>query len=162
MVEKNIAFEAVTSDSETGQFSPQKIYIKGVTFESSDSPDIFNEKWEPAVDVNLNSTAKPMENHLYEVVLSVTVTVTIKERMAYLIKTHQAGIFRINGFSDKIVNRMISTICPNILFPFARESVADLISRGGFPQLLLAPVNFELLYQHQQNVAGSTKLKTKH
>ncbi len=78
--------------------------------------------------------------------MAVTVTVSFEEKTVYLVEIHQAGIFHIEGFPDEILNRMLATVCPNILFPFAREFVADLIMRGGFPQLLLAPVNFEALY----------------
>ena len=116
--------------------------------------------------MNLSSEAKPIGDKLYEVILTVTVTVTMEEKTAYLVEAHQAGIFHIDGFSEEIIERMVATVCPNILFPFAREHVADLITRGGFPQLLLAPVNFEALYQQQQmqgqNAATSTDAETKH
>lgn len=148
-------------ETETGQFGLQKIYVKNVVFETSCSPEIFDERSKPTVDMNLHSTAKSMENNLYEVILSVTVTTTIKEKTAYRVNAHQAGIFHIDGFHTQTVNRMVATVCPNILFPFAREHIADLTTRGGFPQILLAPVNFEMLYQ--QNTAISTApMATKH
>jgi len=117
--------------------------------------------------MNIASEAKPIDEKLYEVVLTVTVTVTMEEKTAYLVEAHQAGIFHIDGFPKEIIDRMVATICPNILFPFARELVADLVTRGGFPQLLLAPVNFEALYQQeqrhqQQNVVAPTEAETKH
>ena len=114
--------------------------------------------------MNLSSEAKSLGEKLYEVVLTVTVTVTMGEKTAYLVEAHQAGIFHIEGFPEEIVERMVATVCPNILFPFAREHVADLITRGGFPQLLLAPVNFEALYQQQQmqEQNASVETETKH
>ena len=164
MAEKDISVEAGDEVVKQGEFAPQKIYIKDLSFETPHSPDIFTEEWKPAVNMNLSSEAKPIGEKLYEVVLTVTVTVTVEEKTAYLVEAHQAGIFHIDGFSEEIIGRMVATVCPNILFPFAREHVADLIARGGFPQLLLAPVNFDALYQqqqmHEQKLA--TKTETKH
>ncbi len=157
MAEEDIGAEEALS----GQFSPQKIYVKDLSFETPNSPDIFKEEWSPGVNMNLSSDANPIDDKLYEVVLTVTVTVTMGEKTAYLVEACQAGIFHIDGFPEEIIARMVATICPNILFPFARELVSDLVTRGGFPQLLLAPVNFEALYQ-QQNPALSAEVETKH
>lgn len=167
MAEEKLGTEAGSEETKTGQFAPQKIYIKDLSFETPHSPKIFTEEWNPAVNMNIASEAKPIDEKLYEVVLTITVTVTMEEKTAYLVEAHQAGIFHIDGFPEEIIDRMVATICPNILFPFARELVADLVTRGGFPQLLLAPVNFEALYQqeqrHQQkNVAAPTEAETKH
>ena len=100
--------------------------------------------------------------------LAVTVTVTIGEKTAYLVEVHIGGIFHIKGFQQNVIERMAATVCPNILFPFAREVVSDLVTRGGFPQLLLAPVNFEVLYAQQKQqsekreLEKSTEAETKH
>jgi len=160
--------ETSVKDAGSGQFAPQKIYIKDLSFETPHSPEIFTEiftgEWNPAVNMNLSSEGKPIGEKLYEIVLTITVTVTMEEKTAYLVEAHQAGIFHIDGFSEEIIARMIATICPNILFPFAREHIADLVTRGGVPQLLLAPVNFDALYQQhqQQNSTPSTESETKH
>ena len=161
MAEEELSTEAGSEETKTGQFAPQKIYIKDLSFETPHSPEIFTEEWNPAVNMNIASEAKLIDEKLYEVVLTVTVTVTMEEKTAYLVEAHQAGVFHIDGFPEEIIARMVATICPNILFPFARELVADLVTRGGFPQLLLAPVNFEALYQ-QQNASPPTEVETKH
>ncbi len=166
MAEEDTNTESGAEEVKQGEFAPQKIYIKDLSFETPHSPEIFTEEWKPAVNMNLGSEARPLGDKLYEVVLTVTVTVTMEEKTAYLVEAHQAGIFHIDGFPEEIIGRMVATVCPNILFPFAREHVADLITRGGFPQLLLAPVNFEALYQQQQmqeqGSAASAETETKH
>jgi len=166
MAEEDTNIEAGTDEVKQGEFAPQKIYIKDLSFETPNSPEIFTEDWKPTVNMNLSSEARPLGEKLYEVVLTVTVTVTMEEKTAYLVEAQQAGIFHIDGFPEDIVGRMVATVCPNILFPFAREHVADLITRGGFPQLLLAPVNFEALYQQQQmqeqSQATPAETETKH
>ena len=134
------------------QFAIQKIYTKDLSFETPNSPKIFMEKWEPVVDFNLSTRVETLENNLFEVVLATTITVKINNATAYLVEVNQAGIFMISGFSDQELGPMIGSFCPNILFPYAREVVSDLVAKGGFPQLLLAPVNFDALYaQHLQN-----------
>jgi len=166
MAEEEPSTEAGAEETKSGQFAPQKIYIKDLSFETPHSPEIFTEEWNPTVNMNITSEAKLIDEKLYEVVLTITVTVTIKEKTAYLVEAQQAGIFHIDGFPEEVIARMVATICPNILFPFARELVADLVTRGGFPQLLLAPVNFDVLYQQQQdqqqNAVSSAEAETKH
>ena len=133
------------------QFSIQKIYTKDMSFETPNSPQIFTEQWEPSVDFNLGSNVQPLENGLYEVALAVTITVKSGEKIAYLVEVNQAGIFTLAGFSDEEMGPMVGSFCPNILFPYAIEAITDLVTKGGFPQLLLAPVNFDALYaQHIQ------------
>ena len=135
------------------QFSIQKIYTKDLSFETPNAPKIFREKWEPAVDFNLATHADKLDADVFEVVLTVTITVKSTDMVAYLVEVKQAGIFTIENFSDPELNAMLGSFCPNILFPYAREVVSDLVSKGGFPQLLLAPVNFDALYnQHLQEL----------
>jgi preprotein translocase subunit SecB len=136
---------------EEKQFSIQKIFTKDISFETPNSPKIFTEKWEPTVDFNLGTNVDPLDDGLFEVSLSVTVTVKCKDTTAYLVEVTQSGIFSLAGFSDEEMGPMVGSFCPNILFPYAREVVSDIVAKGGFPQLLLAPVNFDALYsQHQQ------------
>jgi preprotein translocase subunit SecB len=140
------------------QFAIQKIYTKDMSFETPNSPKIFTENWEPSVEFNLGSHVEPLENNFFEIVLTLTITAKHKDTVAYLVEVNQAGIFSLGGFSEQEMGHMVGSFCPNILFPYAREAVSDLIIRGGFPQLLLAPVNFDALYaQHLQQVAPSSE-----
>ena len=135
------------------QFSIQKIYTKDISFETPNSPKIFTEKWEPKVDFNLGTSVQPLDKPLYEITLTITVTVKCGETTAYLVEVCQAGIYSLAGFTDEEMGPMVGSFCPNILFPYAREVVSDLVAKGGFPQLLLAPVNFDALYaQHLQQL----------
>jgi preprotein translocase subunit SecB len=142
------------------QFSIQKIYTKDLSFETPNSPKAFTLKWEPAVDFNLGTHVETLENSLYEVILTVTITVKSADTTAYLVEVKQAGIFSLGGFTEQELGPMLGSFCPNILFPYARETVSDIVARGGFPQMLLAPVNFDALYaQHLQQgqQAGSSE-----
>lgn len=131
------------------QFSIEKVYVKDLSFETPNSPQIFQKKWEPVVNMDLANATTSLSEDFYEVVLSVTVTVSFEKDTVYLVEVQQAGIFKILNVPDNMLNRMLNTICPNILFPFVREVISDLVSKGGFPQLLLAPVNFDALFQQQ-------------
>ncbi len=135
------------------QFSIQKVYTKDLSFETPNAPKIFREKWEPVVDFNLGTKVDKLENTIYEVTLTVTITVKSGDQNAYLVEVNQAGVFTLENFTEQELGPMLGSFCPNILFPYAREVVSDLITKGGFPQLLLAPVNFDALYgQHQQQM----------
>ena len=135
------------------QFSIQKIYTKDLSFETPSSPKIFTEKWDPTVDLNLSSQIQPLESSLFEVALTITITVKSIDTIAYLVEVSQAGIFTLSGFTEEEMGPMLGSFCPNILFPYAREAVSDLVAKGGFPQLLLAPVNFDALYAQQLQYA---------
>ncbi|RLA08528.1 MAG: protein-export chaperone SecB [Gammaproteobacteria bacterium] len=133
-------------------FSIQKIYVKDVSFESPDSPEIFKfTKWDPEIELNLNNAHSKIDDNMYEAVLTVTATVKHEDKVAYLIEVQQAGIFALVGFNENDQKYLLGSQCMNILFPYAREAISDLSSRGGFPPLILAPVNFDALYQqHMQ------------
>jgi preprotein translocase subunit SecB len=136
------------------QFALQKIYLKDISFETPNSPEIFTEEWKPEVNVELATAGKPLTDEVMEVVLSVTVTAKLNDKTAYLAEVHQAGVFTMLGFNADELAHMQGSYCPNLLFPYAREAISDLIGKGGFPQLLLAPVNFDaLLAQHRQQQA---------
>jgi preprotein translocase subunit SecB len=140
------------------QFAIQRIYTKDISFETPNSPTIFTEKWEPQVNVDLNSSGTKLAEGVFEVVLALTVTAKLGEKTAYLAEVQQAGVFGMEGFSDQDLGGMLHSFCPNILFPYAREVVSDLVSKGSFPQLLLAPINFDALYaQHLQQQAQSAE-----
>lgn len=138
----------------------QKIYVKDISFEAPNTPDIFRVEWNPEVSLELNTNAQRLEEGVFEVVLSLTVTVKNADQTAFLTEVQQAGIFTLSGFDSPTLNAMLGSYCPNILFPYARETVSDTVTRGGFPQLLLTPVNFDALYaqhveQSKQQKAGS-------
>lgn len=136
---------------EDKQFAIQRIFTKDVSFETPNSPQIFTEQWEPEVEFNLASNAQPLQDNFYEVALTITVTVKVKDKTAYLTEVTQAGIFLLTGFADEEMGPMLGSYCPNVLFPYSREAVSDLVTKGGFPPMLLAPVNFDALYaQHVQ------------
>lgn len=147
-----------TINPEQQQFAMQKIYIKDVSFETPNTPDVFTQEWKPDVNVQLDTSGKHIAPDVHEVVLGITVTVKIGDKVAYLVEIHQAGIFTIKGFGDSDRSAMLGSYCPNVLFPFAREVISDLVTKGGFPQLLLAPVNFDAIYQeHLQRASAQTE-----
>ena len=140
-------------DKPAQQFAIQKVYMKDMSFETPNSPTIFTSEWKPEINLQLTSDAKPVSNGVFEVVLSVTVTAKLADKTAYLAEVQQAGIFTVNGFEEAQQGPMLGAFCPNVLYPFAREAVADLIGKGGFPPVYLAPVNFDALYaQKMQEV----------
>ena len=134
------------------QFTIQKVYVKDISFEAPNSPQMFLEKWEPDVSLQLSNTATVLNGNTHEVVLSLTVTAKVKDKTAYLVEVQQAGIFDIAGYDQAQLAAVIGSYCPHVLFPYAREAISDLVGRGGFPQLLLAPLNFDALYrQHLES-----------
>lgn len=147
--------EGSQQQQSSGQLAIQKIYVKDLSFEAPNTPDVFTEKLNPAVDIHFANETKDLGKDQHEVVLSVTVTVKQDERNIYLVEIHQAGIFTISGFPVEHLPAILATACPNILFPYAREAVSDVVTKGGFPQMLLSPVNFDMLYaqelQRRQN-----------
>lgn len=143
------------------QFVMQRIYNKDLSFESPSTPEVFKKQWQPKVNVDLNTRSNSIdEQGNYEVVLSITLTAKIDEETAFLVEVQQAGIFSIVGFDDEQLRRVLGTAAPNILFPYARENIDSLVVKGGFPPVMLAPVNFEALYeqalrqQAEQQAAG--------
>ncbi len=130
------------------QFSIQKIYLKDSSFESPGSPETFSyEKWHPQVDINLNNTHGKVGENTYEAVLRITATVTHEDATAFLIEVQQAGLFGITGFDDTEKGYLLGSQCMTVLFPYAREAISEMSMRGGFPPLVLSPVNFDALYQ---------------
>ena len=154
--------EEETTTTEGGQqFQLQKIYLKDTSFETPNSPGIFTEKWEPEVNIEMQSTTTVLMDDVYEVVLVLTVTAKVEDKTAFLVEVHQAGIFALAGFNENERGHMLGSYCPNVIYPYAREAVSDLVGKGGFPQLLLAPVNFDALYaQHLQQQAEQQSSST--
>lgn len=131
------------------QFSIQKIYVKDVSFETPNTPEVFTQDWEPEMEFDLGSTTQRIREDVYDVTLKVTLTVKLGDKTAYLIEVGQAGIFAAKGFPENELAHLVRSYCPSILFPFARQVVADLVSQGGFPPMILAPVNFDALYAQE-------------
>lgn len=137
--------------SATPSFEIQRIYIKDLSFEAPNTPHTFVEDWKPEVQLNLETKSNKIQDNVHEVVLSVTATVSTGKKPAFVVEVHHAGIFAISGIPSDQVRHMLGSFCPSILFPYAREVISDLVMRGGFPQLILAPVNFDALYaQHME------------
>lgn len=130
-------------------FGIQRIYVKDLSFEAPNTPQIFRENWDPKVEIDLESKSERLEDGVYEVILSVTSKVMINEKMAFLAEVQQAGIFTVRNFADDQLQHVLGSFCPSVIFPYARESITDLVTRGGFPQLYLAPINFDAIYQQK-------------
>lgn len=130
-----------------GQFALQRIYVKDLSFEAPNAPKVFLAEWKPEVSVDLSTQASKLEDGKnYEVVLAVTVTVKNADQVAFIAEVKQAGIFLVDGVPEAQVGQLLGAYCPNLLFPYARETVSDVVSRGSFPQMLLAPVNFDAVF----------------
>jgi preprotein translocase subunit SecB len=141
-------------------FSIQKLYVKDLSFESPESPKAFKyTKWEPKIELNLNNAHSKIEENLYEAVLTVTATANQDDKVAFLVEVQQAGLFAIAGFNENDQKYLLGSQCMSILFPYAREVISDLTNRGGFPPLMLQPVNFDGLYQQhmKQQTASEPK-----
>lgn len=128
------------------QFAIQRVYMKDVSFETPNSPEIFQKEWKPEVQLDLDTKSAKLADNTFEVILSLTVTVKVEGDTAFLAEVQQAGIFSIGNMPEAQLAHTIGAFCPNTLFPYARESIANLVNRGSFPQLNLAPVNFDALF----------------
>ena len=129
------------------QLAIQKIYLKDFSFESPNTPQVFSRAdWSPKTDLNLRSahTVGSEDNH--EVVLTITVEAKEDDKTIFLVELHQAGLFHISGYTEDEFKAIVGSFCPNILFPYARESIASIVSKGGFPEFVLQPINFDALY----------------
>ena len=130
------------------QFSVQRIYTKDLSFESPGTPAVFKKQWQPKVSVELNTKSETIDSEgNFEVVLSITITAKIEDATAFLIEVQQAGIFYIKGFEGEDLRRILGTTAPNVLFPYARETIDTICVKGAFPAIMLAPVNFDAVYQ---------------
>ena len=137
-----------------------KIYVKDFSFESPQTPGIFNTPdWSPNTNLNLRSSHSPVSDTVHEVVLTITVDAKVKDedKTIFLVELHQAGLFEISGYDQEEMGALIGSFCPNVLYPFAREAIANTIQKGGFPEFVLQPINFDALYQQtlQQQSGGA-------
>ena len=144
---------SVPADGASSTLSLQGVYLKDCSFEAPQGPRA-NGEWNPQIALDLNTSAQPISGDLREVVLTVTVSAKQGEQTLFLVEVKQAGAFLMQNLSADELKRAIGSVCPNVLFPFARAVVSHLVSQGGFPQLLLPPVNFDALYANSQNEAA--------
>lgn len=128
------------------QFQLQRIFLKDLSYEAPKTPQLFKEQWKPEVNLEVNNTANEIESNIYEVVLKVTVSVKNGENTAFIVEVAQAGLFLLQGVEGIQKEAILKGVCANILFPYARETVSDVVSRGTFPQFLLQPINFEAAF----------------
>ena len=137
------------------RLSITKIYLKDSSFESPQSPAIFRRgDWKPQTNLNLRSSHSAIEESLHEVVLTLTVEAKEEDKTCFLIELQQAGLFEISGYDEQEFKAIVGSFCPNILFPYARESIASLIQKGGFPEFVLQPINFDALFMQAQAQAA--------
>ena len=133
-------------DNASAQFQIQKLYAKDVSFEVPNAPQVFQEAGQAEIKMSLAQKVEELEESQFEVVLTVTVTALVGEKTAYLVEVAQAGIFMLSGFNEQSAHAVMNTMCPNTLFPYARQLISTLVAEGGFPPLVLQPVNFDQMY----------------
>jgi preprotein translocase subunit SecB len=129
------------------QISIQKIYTKDFSFESPQAPSVFTKSdWEPKTNLNLRSTHNELGDNNHDVVLTLTVETKHEDKTLFLVELHQAGIFNISGYQGEELAAILGSFCPSTLFPYAREAIASMVAKGGFPEFMLQPINFDSLY----------------
>ena len=150
-----------TAKAPQPNFVIQKIFTKDVSFEAPNTPDVFKSNWQPDANVSVNTRASQLEDNIHEVELTLTVTVKNGETNAYLIEVTQAGIFTVENMAKAQVDGMLGAYCPTTLFPYAKEAIDGLINKGGFPQINLAPINFDALYMQKASTQQTSEV-TRH
>lgn len=139
------------------QFAIQRFYCKDLSFEAPKSPSTFTNQWKPKVNLDLNTKSQKIQDDVYEVVLTLTIKTENQDDTAFLVEVQQAGLFTVKNFPEAQLKQMLGAFCPNILFPYARETIDNLILRGSFPPIMLSPVNFDALYaQKLENESKQT------
>lgn len=128
------------------RFGVQRVYIKDSSFEAPDTPAVFRKQYNPQVNFSINNKSTKIDEGMYEVVLRLTADVKQDEKTIFLVEVHQAGIFEVRGIEGEQLEQVLTIACPNVLFPYGREAIDALVTRGSFPALLLAPINFESIY----------------
>lgn len=137
------------TDQPQQMFEIRRLYLKDASFESPNSPAVFTQSFQPESNVDLHSIHRKVQDKIYEVELNITLTVKSAEEVAYLVEVKYAGFFGAVGYSDEQMGHLLGSFCPATIYPFAREVISDLVVKGGFPQMVLAPINFDVLYQQQ-------------
>ena len=141
-----------------GQVRIEKLYLKDASFESPNTPSMFQQEWKPDIELNINTRSEQVAPSYFEVVVTVTVTAKLAEKTAFIAEVQQAGLFHMEGFPDEAIRRTVGIFCPTTLFPYVRETIDSLVVRGGFPPLNLVPINFEAAFEeamrHAEAQAG--------
>ncbi len=150
------AEETTPTEGQQPGFSIEKIYVKDLSLEIPNAPAVFMQRETPQVGIELGNKVTRLEEGVFEVALSVTVTSKVEDKTVFLVEVVQAGIFQVRNIPQENLEAIVSVTCPNILFPYARETVSDLITRGGFPPVLLSPINFEALFAQQKQQRNET------
>ena len=155
--EKIVKIDPQANGSSEPGFAIEKLFLKDVSVEVPNSPEIFTQREAPQIAIELGNSGKPLADGYFEVALKITVTSKIADKTAFLIEVTQAGIFALRNIPEENLEMIIAITCPNILFPYAREAISDLVIKAGFAPVLLNPINFEMLYmQQKQQAAGNT------
>lgn len=148
---------AENKSPEGPQLDVHKLFLKGATFELPNDVAVFNQDWKPELSVDVDHVAKKLdEENVYEVVLTAKCTVKSGDKNAFFVEVNQGGVFGIVGLDEAQLSHALGAFCPNLLYPYLRETVSDIVQKGGFPQLMLAPINFDMLYEQQQQKAKSS------
>jgi len=143
------------------QLAISKIYVKDFSFESPQAPEVFKSgEWKPQTNLNLRTSHTSLENDIHEVVLTITVEAKHEDKTLFLVEIHQAGLFEIAGYEGDELSAITGSFCPNILFPYAREAVAGIIQKGGFPEFVLQPINFDALYMQSKQQAAAAQAES--
>ena len=138
------------SENNEVQVALQRIYVKDISFESPNAPELFQQQWQPKVNLDLQNKSKKIGEDVFEVSLELTAKVVNADKTAFIAEVEQAGIFMIKGISGDALNRVMGTFCLNILFPYVRETIDSLCVKGSFPPLVLSPINFDQLFEQSQ------------
>ncbi len=154
--------QAVNEQDKQPSFGIEKLYVKDLSLEIPNAPQIFMQRETPQIGIELANSANKLEDGIYEVVLTVTVTSKIADKTVFLVEVAQSGIFQVRNVPDENLEVIMSITCPNILFPYAREVVSDVVSRAGFPPVVLSPINFEALYAQQKQQQAENAAETTH
>lgn len=144
-------------DEAEKRISITKVYLKDLSFESPQAPGIFGTKeWKPKTNLNLSSSHTVLDNNIQEVVLTITIEAKEDDQSLFLVEIQQAGLFEVAGYEGDELDAIVGSFCPNILYPYARESIAGIIQKGGFPEFVLQPINFDALYLQSKEHAAKT------
>jgi len=157
MTEKTAAKKQQAADKAQAQFAIQRVYLKDLSFETPQGAAAFQKQWKPKIDQDLNTKTNKIDEGVFEVSLRVTITMADGEDTIYLVEAEQAGLFTVAGFTDEQMPQMLNAACPSILFPYLRETLDNVITKGSFPALMLPPINFDALFASAVQQAAQPK-----
>ena len=147
---------AATEQPSGPQFAIQRTFIKDLSFETPMGVKVFTQAFQPKVKMDVNTRGNSIAEGVHEIVLTLTITAKVEENTAYIVELQQAGIFAINGFPKEQMAHVLGAVCPNFLFPYAREAVDSIVVKGGFPPLSIAPIDFDAIFRQSQASADQS------